>query len=128
MNIELKTYFVPREEWPPGPWDNEPDHIVWVQDGYACEMKRHSLFGCWLGYVTLPEGHPWARLDYDVIPCEVHGGLTYKNDHKIGFDCGHAYDIQPGFCEGNHLMGAYRDASYVRAQIASLVEQAISAA
>lgn len=30
------------------------------------------------GYVIIPEGHPLHGLDYDSIPVDVHGGLTWS--------------------------------------------------
>ena len=46
------------------------------------------------GYVKLPEGHLCRDMDYDDIPIEVHGGLTYGPSENgwVGFDCGHCYD------------------------------------
>ena len=32
------------------------------------------------GYVVLPPSHPMFGKDYDGIPVEVHGGLTYAKD------------------------------------------------
>lgn len=69
-------------------------------------------FGEGNGYVVLDKDHPWSGLDYDDIPVEVHGGLTYgqfvdeihidwsegnitKEDigkYIIGFDTGHYGD------------------------------------
>lgn len=45
------------------------------------------------GYVELPKDHPWIGKDYDEIPVEIHGGLTYSTDNVIGFDTGHAFDL-----------------------------------
>ena len=54
------------------------------------------------GYVGLPPAHPWFDMDYNAIPAEVHGGLTYGEDHFprmqpdglywIGFDTCHSGD------------------------------------
>lgn len=63
------------------------------------------------GYVALPPGHKYHGVEYDDIPVDVHGGLTYSSIYKknsmgdgfewpedweghwiIGFDCAHAYD------------------------------------
>lgn len=47
------------------------------------------------GYCQLPQGSPWLQLDFDDIPVDVHGGLTYGPDEKrfIGFDTAHAFDV-----------------------------------
>lgn len=38
-------------------------------------IKDHIGWGN--GYVLLPEGHEYHGKDYDDIPVEVHGGLTF---------------------------------------------------
>lgn len=75
------------------------------------------------GYIGLPKDHPWYGKHYDDIDVDVHGGLTYSEDHKpkhepdglwwIGFDTGHYQD-------GPHLTEEYVDH-----QIANLVIQAL---
>lgn len=86
-----------REQWPSGPWDDEPDRVQWTDDdtGLACLIRRGPL-GNWCGYVGVPEGHPWHGMDYHhcvvcrtsyLDGCEhneplssvviVHGGLTF---------------------------------------------------
>lgn len=64
-----------------------------------------DLSGWGNGYVSIPHGSRWFGVDYDDIPVEVHGGLSYSNyaddivalpDHidpdtwVIGFDTHHA--------------------------------------
>lgn len=58
------------------------------------------------GYVALPKGHPWYGMDYNEIPVDIHGGLTFSQlasnwaeDHDfdpeswvIGFDTAHYGD------------------------------------
>lgn len=53
--------------------------------------------GFYNGYVQLPPGHPWRFINYDNIPADVHGGITYSAPHCrgqwwIGFDTAHAGD------------------------------------
>jgi len=59
--------------------------------------------GCGNGYVRICEGHPFYGKEYDEIPVDVHGGLTYSaltvDDGKfftkgfwIGFDTAHHSD------------------------------------
>lgn len=107
----------------PGPWDSEPDKIQWVDPdtGLDCLMVRNH-FHSWCGYVGVPEGHVAYKADYDEVPVSVHGGLTYgdvcmasdeedgpsagichvpepgrpEHVYWLGFDCGHAFDFQPG--------------------------------
>jgi hypothetical protein len=98
---------VDRGEWPPGPWDKEPeDKLVWV-DGATdldCMLHRGSLGG-WCGYVGLPPGHPFHGMNYDAVDelsegsLEVHGGLTFSDTCRPS-EAGPQYGIchieQPG--------------------------------
>ena len=136
---------------PPGPWDDEPDKVQWVDEvtDYDCLAVRNPL-GAWCGYVGLPPGHPWHGRGYsdieDVI--RVHGGLTFASScneeapegHGIchvpfpgrpddvwwlGFDCAHAGDRIPCM-EDFSVPGwpdVYRDLEYVRAECAFLARQ-----
>lgn len=112
-----KTGLRDRSLWGRGPWDDEPDRVVWVDEetGLDCLVVRNRL-GSWCGYVGLPPGHPWYGVGYDDVPAQVHGGLTYsapcdddpedgichvpapgaqENLYWIGFDCNHAGDYWP---------------------------------
>ena len=50
------------------------------------------------GYVGIPSWHPYYKMDYNEIPIECHGGLTYGNIDEdedlwvIGFDTCHLDD------------------------------------
>lgn len=110
--------FAYRDQWPAGPWDSEPDKVQWEDPAtkLPCLAVRNRT-GAWCGYVGLPVGHPWRELNYDAIPANVHGGLTFGptpcSDDKegichtvddpaeddvrwIGFDCLHFGDTAPG--------------------------------
>lgn len=70
--------------------------------GLACVVLFMPM-GYRCGYVGLPEENKYYRKNYEDIPVECHGGLTYSSDTLfgqtdnntwwIGFDCGH-------FCDG----------------------------
>lgn len=107
----------------PGPWDDEPDKVQWVDPatGLDCLVVRNH-FGSLCGYVGVPAGHPAYGVPYDEPDVEVHGGLTFADTcsgesadgqpsagichvpepgrphdvYWLGFDCGHAFDFQPG--------------------------------
>jgi len=65
----------------------------------------HNTLGYRCGYVRIPVGHPWHGQDYNDIPAEVHGGLTFAemdlpcdkpgpdDAYWIGFDCAHCDDL-----------------------------------
>jgi len=113
---------IDRTGWDPGPWDDEPDKVQWVDDTTDLDcLAVRNHHGSWCGYVGVPVGHRLhgvhhreLELDYD-----VHGGLTYSDgchEHDdpargvchvpepgrpadvwwLGFDCGHFMDQSPG--------------------------------
>lgn len=69
--------------------------------GYPCVVLFQPA-GYRCGYVGLPKDNQYYEKDYNDIPVDCHGGLTYADrvlsyqDDKdvwwIGFDCGHACD------------------------------------
>jgi hypothetical protein len=104
---------IDRTGWGHGPWDNEPDKLVWV-DPYTnldCMIHRNRM-GALCGYVGVPEGHPAFEKHYDDVNVHVHGGLTYADSCRgdlcheaqpgrpahvwwLGFDCNHLGDFAP---------------------------------
>ena len=86
--------------------------------GYEAEVFATPM-GHRCGYVTVPEGHPCADKEYNDLRVNVHGGLTYSDGRKFGFDCAHFYDAKdpalmsdeyrkiyekwPGFAEGGTI-------------------------
>ena len=103
---------IPKSEWGPGPWQDEPDRAEWRHAGLPCLAVRVMHHGSWCGYVAVPPGHPAYGKPYDDVEVEVHGGLTYAAAcrgeicHKaapgepdnvwwFGFDTGHAGDYSP---------------------------------
>jgi hypothetical protein len=130
MDFPSSSLHLPPEH---GPWDDEPDFAHWTDahSGYRCMCKRTQT-GAWCGYVNVPRNHPWHGLDYDEVDdkISVHGGITFANpwlaegDWWFGFDCGHAWDIQPAlhaFLEDPETV--YRDLAYVQDQIELLALQ-----
>ncbi len=79
------------------------------------------------GYIGVPPEHPWFNIDYDFIDCNVHGGLTYGENHApkeksdgywwIGFDTCHFEDTIVNCPE-----------SYVIQEVESLKQQALERA
>jgi hypothetical protein len=102
-------------EWGEGPWNNEPDHEVWIDEDTDLDcMINRGPSGALCGYVGVGPDHPMHQVMYDDVAVDVHGGLTYSNacqedgeichvpaegrSHDIwwfGFDCAHAFDVSP---------------------------------
>lgn len=63
-------------------------HVAFVRQSHRC------------GYVTVPKGHIAYGKNYDDLPIDVHGGLTYgdvgesnnPDEETFGFDCAHLGD------------------------------------
>lgn len=81
-----------------GPWIQEPDQLDFEHKGIRCQALR-SQMGAWLGYCFWPEGHPHRPTSEEEFrycrKYNVHGGITFCNEEKIGFDCAHADDLTP---------------------------------
>jgi hypothetical protein len=69
---------VDKQGWERGPWDDEPDKAVWVDQatGLDCMIVRNHS-GSLCGYVGVPKGHRAYGRGYEDLNVVVHGGLTY---------------------------------------------------
>jgi hypothetical protein len=116
LSVEREWRGTDRTGWPAGPWDNEPDAVMWrakAPPHYPCQISR-CFNGAFGGYVAIPHGHPAHGTPLDELWCdfEVHRGLTFSNeavaDHWVlGFDCGHGVcDYSPGEPAMDQLFGA----------------------
>lgn len=143
--------------WERGPWDAEPDKLQWIDaaSNLPCVIMRGPC-GQLNGYIGVPVGHPWHRLDYDAIEPhpEVHGGLTYAGDASeiedplnavcwvgeefqdhwwLGFDCAHLGDYTSMSSPASiraafpHRGDVYRGVAFVRAETERLAAQGIDA-
>lgn len=135
-------YKVSRQGWMAGPWDDEPDYFKWTDEktGLACMIARASPMGNLCGYVGVDETHPRFKVVEFPADLIVHGGITYCGPDEagylwwLGFDCGHAFDYQPGlmaclndtpgFAEADipefFLSGTYRTFDFVLLQCTNL--------
>jgi hypothetical protein len=80
---------VDKSTWGPGPWQDEPDKLQWIDEatGLDCLISRGPS-GALCGYVGVPPEHPYHGVAYggqgwddNAAPdniIEVHGGLTYS--------------------------------------------------
>jgi hypothetical protein len=91
-----------------GEWDRKPRiHRIWRVGEHWCVVADNGM-AFYLGYVSVPEGHPWYGQPYDDIPADAHGGLTFSDTRGwesfegaddgvpdgwyVGFDFGHFCD------------------------------------
>ncbi len=146
MNHDVEP--IDKSTWGDGPWQTEPDRVEWEHAGVPCLVRRNQL-GIWCGYAAVPPGHPSHGHDYNDVPVEVHGGLTYGDRcfgeichvpkpgepddvFWFGFDCGHGFDFAPGMFARERRLGApsvlwdatvYRTLDYVQTETNRLAEQ-----
>jgi hypothetical protein len=67
--------FIPKTQWGPGPWIDEPDQLLFSHAGLACYIYRNlHVTGSLCGYVALSPQHPWWGKDYNECtqtpPCD----------------------------------------------------------
>ncbi len=142
---------VPREDWGAGPWDGEPDLVLWRVHGVPCLIVRHYHYGSLCGYLGVPRWSSCFRVPYQEIDHlfpSAHGGLTHsgpclvpfagsRDFWWIGFDCGHSFDIAPSiwarcpelrslppieFGDGWTIGSGYRPLGYVRRRLEEMVQ------
>jgi hypothetical protein len=139
--MENKDQLLPKydkSKWTHGEWDNEPDRKDFIHTGYSCFILRNGS-GNWCGYVGIPSTHPSFGKDYDDVPVNVHGGLTYANKCGppichipepgmpddvwwLGFDTAHSGDASP-LTLLNFKHGVYRNMEYTINETKQLAEQ-----
>lgn len=112
----------------------EGDQKEWVytcRNGieFKCYIRRQPRAGHLCGYIHLTPDSDFYGYEYDDIPVDCHGGLTYGSEHDtewvIGFDCGHLNDLQPFYTDMEYYgkTGTYRDMEFVKKECESICEQ-----
>ncbi len=117
-----------KENWPPGPWHNEPDKDEWVDEatGLKCQIIRNEL-GALCGYVGVPDTNQHFGKHYDEVDVDTHGGLTYSREKSnvwwFGFDCAHAQDVMPAMQHWADSDSTYKDLEFVTNEVLNLAKQ-----
>lgn len=102
---------------------------VFEYRGYRCVVLFQSM-GFRTAYVALPKDSQFYGVNYDEIPVECHGGLTYadfdlysQGDIKdvwwIGFDCGHYFDKR----DIETCKKYYEETPYMNASLIELTDE-----
>ena len=109
-----------------GEWSGEPDLLEFEAYGFKCQAKRHDDLGHLYGYITVGADHPWHALTYDEVDADVHGGLTFSNEGRFGFDCAHLGDVVPKMhaLTGKDFGETYKGMGYVVGELIKLAKQA----
>jgi hypothetical protein len=122
----MQTVNLPDRSEPVPEWELEPNEALFTEHGYWCEIKRNTELGHLCGYVYMGKHHPLASEPEPDLA--VHGGITYNDGKKMGFDCGHAGDLSPLMAKYMGLyMGrsneVYRNMHFVKEQLRNLAAQ-----
>lgn len=99
---------IPKTKWGPGPWQDEPDHLDWIDErtGLSCKIVRNMFTGNLCGYVGVPPMHPYFGWSYDddieIKPGDIDG-------LRIGADVGYVetfiYALEGGTEHGTIPLG-----------------------
>lgn len=106
--------------------NNYPELYNFTYKNYFCEIHRNFM-GVLCGYVTIPPNIKCKNFDN----IKVHGGITFNDGHKIGFDCGHFTDIVPidSLLKNNYDLDrnhkVYKDYNFVKSELYRIVDQLI---
>lgn len=147
----IKPHIVDKSKWPAGEWTLELDAFSWYPiNGSASDVSLHGVIlrnsnsGNLCGYIGVPYGHVLFGKDCWDDPLarelEAHGGVNISGHFRrdkgfnrrlwyFGFDCGHIYDVSPGYLNdevatgGWHGESVYRTVSYVANQVERLARQ-----
>lgn len=136
----------PKSEWGEGPWQDEPDKIVWVDPASDLDcMIIRGPSGALCGYVGVPTEHPAYGLDGGELEIYAHGGVNFagechgiichvpepgRTDHVwwLGFDCAHFNDYCPAFAVMGEAFNRlpneqYKTVKYVKRECENLAHQ-----
>lgn len=145
--VEESQWTIPKRDWGPGPWHEEPEEHQFEHRGIMCKLGR-NMNGAWCGYVPLPEGHPWVGRKGENIPATCHGGITFSkqvdseyfgitNAWVVGFDCSHGGDHGPAHeavmmkvlgrksILGDLFHSEYRNIDYATEETMKLADQTV---
>ena len=93
--------------------------LHYIRDNsFLSSLLERGDIGWGNGYVGVPPGHPWHGKHYYNIDADVHGGLTYSQDHAplsmgespvpdsegywwVGFDTCHLHDNKDNWPESH---------------------------
>lgn len=80
---------------------DEPDEFH-LAGGFVGKIDRNDVTKAYLCYVKAPEGTIIPDINY-----HVHGGITYHEPNKIGFDFMHAHDYYPSILARPHAVSVW---------------------
>jgi|SRR3989304_7005246 len=127
-------------------WEDEPSDYIFNHLGFKCVCKRQRTMKTWLGYIVVPQNHPWFSVDqaiFNELGILKNRKITYTGHNPftpdpkqgewwIGFDCTQEFDLIPMHWEvegpshprlfKHHV---YKDLDFVKDQLKFLAEAAL---
>lgn len=107
---------------------DEPVYKKAKYRGYLYEVKRSELLQSYCGYVYVPNSTLDSnRMIFELNRIDCHGGITYYDDERIGFDTSHFNDLIPRFfLDGiGGISGVYRDINFCENECKKIINQLI---
>lgn len=140
--------YLDKSQWGEGEWRQEPDYLFWIEESsnLPCAIVRTPIYGSLCGYVGVPSGHPYYRMEYGglnlktcpelsysdflspVFQIEWQSGIleNYLNCWFLGFHGKLTIDLTPGlkkFLPDAILPGAYRNLGEVFRQAEAMAKE-----
>lgn len=106
---------------------SEPVFKKMEYNGYIYEIIRMKPLLHYCGYVYIPNGNRESNGKfYHESKVFCHGGITYYDNQKIGFDTAHFQDLVPKmFFDYSTGYGTYKDINFCVAECESIIDQLI---
>lgn len=107
---------------------DEPIYKKAEYKGYLYEIKRSKILQSYCGYVYVPNSTLDSnRMLFELERIDCHGGVTYYDDKKIGFDTVHFGDLVPHFflVGLKNSLDTYKDINFCENECKEIINQLI---
>lgn len=91
--------------WTDGPWQNEPDSLIFYYKNLECALIRDDL-GFWKGFVMIPEELEKCPIR-SLLDLDVYGETLLIEGGMIGFQCNCMFDGIPCYAEDEDTFKIY---------------------
>ncbi len=129
LEPELKTLdYIPKTEWPDGPWHNEPDKAVLLLDRpISCVLIRNMYFGYWEAAIQAI-GTTEDLRKRDLSKIQIHNGIldiSYSpyTGSIVHFNAFGLNDKTPIRNANNHGEATYKTLDFMKKQSVELTRQ-----
>jgi len=102
--------------------EENSEKYTFIHAGLVCKLVRNPVVNVWLGYVYFRHVLYYTEIDKKLTK-GVHGGLTYGDGEKLGFDTMSYGDLVPSQFFYHNSRYIYRDYNYTVSEVKKLAEQ-----